>query len=101
MKKIIILSLLLCVSYMGAQSTAGKHSIKLLDINTKQAEFGVGLLANDKIVFAAPSEKVTIIKRVWSENDQPYLDLYVGDIDSTGQIINKKSLTGEVNRRLH
>ena len=101
MKKIIILSLLLCASYMGAQSTAGKHSIKLLDINTKQAEFGVGLLANDKIVFAAPSEKVTIIKRVWSENDQPYLDLYVGDIDSTGQIINKKSLTGEVNRRLH
>ena len=58
-------------------------------------------MGNNQIVFASPSEKVTIIKRVWRENNQAYLDLFIGDIDSTGQIINKRSLNGEVNRSLH
>ena len=101
MKKIIIISLLLCISIVGAQTTPGKHSIKNLKVNTKEANFGVALMGDNKVVFASPSEKVTIIKRVWRENDQAYLDLYIGDIDSTGQIINKRSLQGEVNRKLH
>ena len=101
MKKIIIVSLLLCFSSIGAQTTPGKHSVKSLNVNTKEANFGVALMGDNQIVFASPSEKVTIIKRVWRENNQAYLDLFIGDIDSTGQIINKRSLNGEVNRSLH
>jgi len=101
MKKIIIVSLILCFSSIGAQTTPGKHSVKSLNVNTKEANFGVALMGNNQIVFASPSEKVTIIKRVWRENNQAYLDLFIGDIDSTGQIINKRSLNGEVNRSLH
>ena len=65
MKKIIVISLLLCVTLMMAQTTPGKHSVKSLNVNTKEANFGVALFGNDQIVFASPSEKVTIIKRVW------------------------------------
>ena len=101
MKKIIVISLLLCATLMAAQTTPGKHSIKSLNVNTKEANFGVALFGDNQIVFASPSEKVTIIKRVWRENNQAYLDLYIGDIDSTGQIVNKRSLQGDVNRRLH
>jgi len=101
MKKIITIVLMLCVLISAGQTTPGKHSIKSLNINTKEANFGVALMGDNQIVFASPSEKVTIIKRVWRENNQAYLDLYLGDIDSTGQIINKRSLSGEVNRGLH
>ena len=101
MKKIITISLLMMIMSLGAQTTPGKHSIRNLDVNTKLADFGVALLKNNEIIFASPSEKVTIIRRVWDENDQPFLDLFIGEIDSTGQIINKRTLQGDVNRKAH
>lgn len=101
MKRIITLYLYLSVIYLFAQTTPGKHSIKNLDVNTELAEFSVALLGNEQLVFAAPSEKITFIRKVWRENNQPYLDLYLGDIDSTGQIINKMPVQGEVNKGLH
>jgi len=87
--------------FINAQTTSGKHYVKLLNVNTKEADFGVAFLGNDKIVFASPSDKVTIVRRVWRENGQAYLDLYVGDIDSLGNVINKRKLLGEVNRKMH
>jgi len=101
MKKIITVCLLMISMLIGAQTTPGKHSVRNLNVNTKQADFGVAFLNDNKIVFASPNEKVRIIRQVWNENDEPFLDLFVGDIDSTGQIINKKSLEGDVNRKAH
>ncbi len=101
MKKSITFVLLICAIFLNAQTTPGKHSVKLLDINTKEADFGVAFLGDDKIVFASPSDKVTIIKRVWRENGQRYLDLYIGDVDSLGAIVNKRGFVGDLNRKLH
>jgi outer membrane protein OmpA-like peptidoglycan-associated protein len=101
MKKIITLGLMLIALLMNSQSTPGKHSINNLNINTKEANFGVALFHDDQVIFASPNEKITIIKKVWRENNQRYLDLYVGNIDSLGQIVNKKPLQGDVNKRLH
>lgn len=100
MKKIITLSLLLCSLVLVAQSSPGRHSVRLLDVNTKNSDFGVDFYGNDKVVFASPTEKVRIVRRTW-DNDQGYLDLFIGDIDSTGQIVNKRSLRGDVNRKQH
>jgi len=100
MKKIITLSLLLCSLVLVAQSSPGRHSVRLLDVNTKNSDFGVDLYGEDKVVFASPTEKVSIVRRTW-DNDQGYLDLFIGDIDSTGQIVNKRSLRGDVNRKQH
>lgn len=101
MKKIITVCLLLISMLIGAQTTPGKHSIRNLNVNTKQADFGVAFLDDNRIIFASPNEKVRIIRQVWNENDQPFLDLFVGDIDSIGQIVNKRSLEGDVNRKAH
>lgn len=101
MRRIITLSFLLLAYLLGAQSTPGKHSIRLLKVNTKNSDFGVNFYGDDKVVFASPTEKVTIVRRTWAGNDQPFLDLFLGDIDSTGQIINKRPLRGDVNRKQH
>jgi outer membrane protein OmpA-like peptidoglycan-associated protein len=101
MKRIITLLIVMFAIALQAQTTPGKHSVKNLDVNTKLSEFSVAKYGEDRIVFAAPSEEVTIVRRVWRENNQPYLDIWVGDIDSTGQIINKRAIEGDVNRKLH
>lgn len=101
MKKIYFLLFLSITLQLTAQTTPGKHLVKLENINTKQADFGVNFMGKNQIVFASPNEKVTIVKKVWRENGQPYLDLYVGDIDSTGAIVNKRKLEGAINKRLH
>ena len=101
MRKVCTLLLLMISFIIGAQTTPGKHSIKLSNVNTKQADFGVNFMGDNKVIFASPNDKVTIVRRVWRENGQPYLDLYIGEIDSIGNIINKRKLEGEVNKRLH
>tara|TARA_R110002073_G_scaffold220418_1_gene380586 strand:- start:76796 stop:78403 length:1608 start_codon:yes stop_codon:yes gene_type:complete len=101
MKNRITIFLFLCTLFLAAQTTPGKHSIKLLNVNTKQADFGVAIYGDTSVVFASPSDKITIVKRIWRENGQPYLDLYMGDIDSLGNVINKRKFVGEVNKRLH
>jgi len=101
MKYSISLILFLSTFFINAQTTPGKHIIKLLNVNTEEADFGVAIYGKDKVVFASPSDKVTIIKRVWRENGQQYLDLYLGDVDSLGNVINKRKFAGEVNKRLH
>ncbi|NNC70458.1 MAG: OmpA family protein, partial [Flavobacteriaceae bacterium] len=101
MKKVCSLLFIVTCMLMGAQTTPGKHLIKISNVNTKQADFGVNFMGDDKVIFASPNDKVTIVRRVWRENGQPYLDLYIGDIDSIGNIVNKRKLEGEVNRKLH
>ncbi len=101
MKKIITLSLFLSFLASFAQSTSGKHSIRNLSVNTELSNFGVSYYGEDKLVFASPSEKITIIRQTWKGNGQPYLDLFIGDIASDGQIINKRALQGDVNRKEH
>ncbi|PID69740.1 MAG: flagellar motor protein MotB [Flavobacteriales bacterium] len=101
MRNIITLSFLFIAFLLSAQSTPGKHSIRLLKVNTKNSDFGVNFYGKDRVVFASPTEKVSIVRRTWDGNDQPFLDLFVGDIDSTGQIINKTTLRGDVNKKFH
>jgi len=101
MKKLLLLSLFLIATISYGQSTPGKHSIRNLNVNTELSNFGVTYYGNDQIVFASPSEKVTIVRKTWKENGQPYLDLFLGDIAPDGQIINKRPLQGDVNRKEH
>lgn len=101
MKRIFTIALLFLFVYAYPQTTPGKHSIKNLNVNTETAEFSVALYGDDQLVFAAPSDKVTIIRNIWRENRQPYLDIYRGQIDSTGQITGKTPVQGDVNRKYH
>ena len=102
MKKIITLFyLLFCVVLITAQTTPGEYTIKNIDINTKNSDFGTAFLGKDRIIFAAPSENVIIVNKVWNENGQKFLDLYTGIITEDRQLIDKKRLSGDVNTKYH
>ncbi len=102
MKKIITLFyLLLSVVLITAQTTPGEYTIKNIDINTKNSDFGTAFLGKDRIIFAAPTENVMIVNKVWNENGQKFLDLYTGIITEDRQLIDKKRLAGDVNTKYH
>lgn len=102
MKKIIILFYLLTsVAFINGQTTPGEYTIKNIDINTKNSDFGTAFLGKDRIIFAAPTENVMIVNKVWNENGQKFLDLYTGIITEDRQLIDKKRLAGDVNTKYH
>ena len=102
MKKIIaiIAILMLSVGYLHAQETE-RYSIKDLDINNEYSNFGTSYYGQDKIIYASPRKGSKLIKNVWKENDQPFLDLYIGDVSEDGEITNVSKLNKDVNSRYH
>ena len=86
-KTITLFYLLLSVFFINAQTTPGEYTIKNLEINTKQSDFGTAFLGKDRVVFAAPTDNTVVVKKVWKENGQPFLDLYTGLITDDRQLI--------------
>lgn len=102
MKKVITLFyLVFSVTILTAQTHPGEYTIKNLDINTKNSDFGTAFLGKDKIIFAAPTENVKVIRNTWKENGQNFLDLYTGLITDDRQVIDKKRMPGDVNTKYH
>lgn len=93
--------LLLSAVLMTAQTSPGEYTIKNLDINTEYSDFGTAFLGKDRIIFAAPTQDVKIVKNTWKENGQPFLDLYTGIITDDRQAIDKKKMPGDVNTKYH
>ncbi len=84
MKRGILLFLLFAtVSGLSAQST-GKYQIKFLEINKENSDYGVALLDDNKLIYTSASEKPKSSKR----NYNPRKTLFVGDINSEGEIVN-------------
>ena len=100
-KTITFFYLLFSVLFVAAQTNPGVYKIKNLDINTKYSDFGTAFLGRDRVVFAAPTDKTKVIKKVWYENGQPFLDLYVGLITEDQELIDKRLLSGDVNTKFH
>jgi len=82
-----ILSILVAFASLTvmAQTSSGKHHIKYLEINTTQSDYGVTFLDDDTVVFTTPAEENTKFSKS---------DLFVGDIDEKGEIINKEPIQG-------
>jgi len=100
-KKITLLLLMFSMLYVTAQSTPGVYTIKNLDVNTKESDFGTAFLGKDKVIFAAPTTNTMIVKKTWKENGQQFLDMYTGLITSDRQLIEKKRMPGDVNTKYH
>tara|TARA_R110002073_G_scaffold40547_6_gene115436 strand:- start:101591 stop:103159 length:1569 start_codon:yes stop_codon:yes gene_type:complete len=92
--------------FLGAQIQradsimAAEYSIKSIDANTKYSDFGSTFMG-DKLVFSSSRPKPGIVKRVWRGNNQPFLDLYVADLKSNGEIENVESFSDNVNSKYH
>jgi len=68
-----------------AQTSSGRYHIKYLEINTTQSDYGVTFLDDDTVVFTTPAEEDTKFSQS---------DLFVGDIDEKGEIVNKEPIQG-------
>lgn len=100
-KTITLIFLVLSVAFVTAQTTPGEYTIKNLEINTPDSDFGTAFYGKEKVIFAAPTDNTVIVKKVWSENGQQFLDLYTGIITEDRQLIDKKRLSGDVDTKFH
>lgn len=67
------------------KSTKDNYQIKNLDINSPQQDFGTSYYKN-QILFASSRKKAGPVMRKWIGNNLPYLDMYLADKDSTGEL---------------
>ncbi len=100
MKNYFISLLLLFPFIVLGQLAPATYSLKSLDANSEYGDFGTTFYGKDKIVFSS-SRKTGISGKKWDGNDQAFLDLYIGDIDSNGEIIKVKPFSTSVNSKYH
>ncbi|MCF6279168.1 MAG: OmpA family protein [Flavobacteriaceae bacterium] len=99
-KKITLIAFLLCWGLMHSQDD--NFSIKNLDVNTKNSDFGVTYIGDTVAIYASTKKgKRTIRKRNWKQNKQPYLELYSGNISSDGEINDSELFSSAINTRYH
>lgn len=97
MKKIIIISVFLISTLANAQN----FIIKNLDLNSKFSDFGAIYYQKNKVVFASPHDTPTVVKKTCEINKQPYLDLFIGEINASGQIVNKVKMSKGLSTKFH
>ena len=88
------------ISYgVFAQLTAASYSVKNLDANSKYGDFSTIFYGKDKIVFS--SSRAGLGSKKWDGNDQPFLNLYIGDVNDKGEILKVKPFSKSVNSKYH
>lgn len=100
MKKFFFIFLIVHLLPLHGQLTAPNYSIRNLKANSKNGDFGTTFFGKNKIVFSSSRES-GISGKKWEGNDQPFLDLYVGDVSPDGEISNVKSFSKGVNSKYH
>lgn len=78
----------------------GLFEINNLNINTYHSDFGTAFF-NNKIVYASTRALPKPFKRIWNWNKLPYLDIYVADLDSTGQLVNIERFGSNFSSKYH
>ena len=101
MKKISLLIFLILSGIVSAQNVSGEFTIKDIDANTENSDFGATFYGPNKVVFATPKKGITIVNDVWAENGQRFLELYVADYQENGELTNVQPLKGDVNTKYH
>lgn len=101
MKKLITLLLILITSVIYSQNTPGVYTVKNIKTNTYYSDFGTAFYGKNKIVFAAPKQGITFTRDVRNNNNQPFLDLFIGEVTEDGEIIKKQKMPGDINTKYH
>ena len=70
------------------------------NFNSNQQDFGVTYFG-EQIVFASSRGSYSPVGRIWNWNELPYLDLYIADADSNGNVLNLKPFDNQINQKFH
>lgn len=77
-----------------------RYQITHLDANTEGSDMAPVYL-NNALLFSSTRSKEAGIKRVAAYNGFSFLDLFVANIDPSGELSNVQELDGKVNSKLH
>ena len=83
------------------ESQEAYFSIKHLNINTKNTEFGGYPNGDGKVYFVSNSEESATIKRYHTWNNGVFLDLYSADIDKDLELKNATLKSKKINKKYH
>ena len=100
MKSIFSIVFILCSMAVYSQLTAAQYKLKSLEANSENGDFGTAFYGTDKIVFSS-SRKNGISNKTWEGNDQPFLDLYIGNVEPDGEITRVRPFSSAVNSKYH
>ena len=100
MKIIFSMVFILCSMAVHSQLTAAQYKLKSLEANSENSDFGTAFYGTEKIVFSS-SRKNGISNKTWEGNDQPYLDLYIGNVEPDGEITRVRPFSSAVNSKYH
>lgn len=100
---IVLIMLIGLTSIVKGQDVSGnKYAIRLLgeEVNNEYSNFGT-VYYGTQVVFSSPARRNYIIRNVWSGNEQPYLDLYVGEVGEKGSVISVRKFSNKLNTKYH
>jgi len=82
----------------------GRYKITNASVNSENQDFGPAYW-NEKLVFASNSREIGPVKKSYSWNGKPYLDIYVADISTDGSLKDAHSVNryhkNNLNRDMH
>ena len=79
-----------------------EYELKNLSVNTIYSDFSPMFLGSDKIVFASSRDSSFFSTRRYKWNNQPYLDLFVSEINSQSQDLGSiKKFSKNINTKYH
>lgn len=70
------------------------------NVNTPEQEFSLNYFG-DSVIFIGTGSNQTLTKEVWSVNQKPFLDLFVGIASDSGKIINIQSFDSKIEANYH
>ena len=75
--------------------------ISNLSINSPYQDFSAVYYKGNQIVFASSRGKNLAIRHTWNGNNQPYLDLYIADLEGDNSLSNVRKFDEKVNKKYH
>lgn len=79
----------------------GVYKVRNLKINTEHDDFGVTFMTDSQLVFASTNEGFSIIKRKYSRDHLPFLDMYVVDRIDSNEFGEPKQFYKKLNHKYH
>jgi len=99
MKSRIIL-LFLFVSTAVLAEDNDRFKIKNLEINSEESDISP-VYYNGRVVYASSKDLNTSVKRVWSQTNLGFYDLYVGDPEGAGELVKTRYFNKNVNMKFN
>ncbi len=99
MKKILTLILIFISGLIYSQTSPGVYTVKNVKINTSYSDFGTAFYGKNKVVFASPKQGLTFTREERDNHQQPFLDLFIGELAEDGRIIKKQKMPGDINTK--